>query len=206
MEKGKDTVLIVMAAGEASRMGRPKQILPVNGVPLIDYQLPRWQKLFTPPPVIVTGAHAREVRAASRAQLVRWVHHPGWEAGLGSSIATAVGYVRDAFPSAGACLLVLLDQVFVGPAHLMRLLEAGSENPESIIASSFDQSAGPPVLFPRKFWPDLLDLDPRKGAAVLFRMYPDQLFRVPVPSAAFDLDTPADYDLFRRLLNGSGPD
>lgn len=206
MEKEKQTVLIVLAAGEASRMGRPKQVLPVNGVPLIDYQLSRWRKLFMPPPVIVTGAHAREVRAASRIQMVHWVHNHAWEAGLGSSIATAIGHVRDAFPLAGACLLVLLDQVFIGPAHLIKLLQAGSEEPESIIASSFDQSAGPPVLFPRKFWPDLLDLDPRKGAAVLFRKYPDQLFRVPVPSAAFDLDTPMDYEAFLRLLNGSGPD
>jgi molybdenum cofactor cytidylyltransferase len=195
-----DITIVVLAAGEAFRMGMVKQLLPVFSIPLIDFQIRRWQSVVENEIIVVTGAYNEQVRSTSKLENVKWTFNQRWENGLGSSIAHGIETCNQFFPEAKACLLILLDQVCIGPSHLMKLIDAWEREPEHIIASSIGQKAAPPIIFPAQYWNELLFIDHKKGAASFLKQYPMHITKVNLPEAEKDLDTPEDYELFLKEL------
>ena len=200
MQPHSDIVLLVMAAGEASRMGSIKQVLPIFGIPLIDFQISRWRFAFRIDPIIVTGAYSEEIYQQSDLKKVKWVHNINWESGLGSSIVSGIETCIKYHGDAKACMLIVLDQVHIGPSHLIRLIEEWRRQPEQMIASEFERTIGPPVIFPRGFWSKLSMINHTSGAGSFLYKNTDSLRKYPLPEASFDLDSPPDYDFFLEQL------
>ena len=112
-----------------------------------------------------------------------------WHEGLASSIRAGVTRLP------GSCtgvMLVLADQAVVSAEDLRRLAAAWRRQPEYIAAALYCGTAGVPAIFPRSCFSDLAELRGDVGARVVLRRNPDRIVRVPMQSAAFDLDTPED--------------
>ena len=191
---------IVLAAGASSRMGEPKQLLRLEDRTLlrrtVDAVLasPAW------PVVVVLGAH----RVLIRPEIVRLpvliAENPDWEEGLASSIR-AGARILDAFSlSLDAGLLLPCDQPNLSPAAIERLVDVAVRNERSIVAARYDGHPGPPVLFARRHFPELLELRGAGGARPLLDRHPDLLALVDLPELAADLDTPEDFASFQRTL------
>jgi CTP:molybdopterin cytidylyltransferase MocA len=177
------TAVLVLAAGASRRLGRPKQLVCLGGVPLVRRALgvalalrPRWA-------AVVVGAHATRVAAAVRGCGAPVVRARRWREGLAASLAAGVR----AAPGDARWLLVLVaDQWRLDGADCATLLARAGRRP---VAASYAGRLGVPVLWPRSAWPALRRLRGDRGAQGLLQ---HSALAVPMPHAAADLDTPAD--------------
>jgi molybdenum cofactor cytidylyltransferase len=89
-------------------------------------------------------------------------------------------------------MLLLADQAAVSADDLKRLARAWRRQPQYIAAALYAGTSGVPAIFPRSAFRDLAELRGDVGARVLLRRSADRVVRVPMPSAALDVDTPED--------------
>jgi len=182
---------ILLAAGGSSRLGQPKQLVMIDGQPLVTRQARLLLALQPACVVVVTGAVEEEIRQALQGLPLEFAHHEDWSQGMGRSLARGI----QAMPErVRGTLLLLCDQWRIEQADLEKLLEAWQLAPQKAIISMWDGVSGPPVIFPRALFQRLLRLQGDSGARQLLRRYAGGLEQVPIANAAFDLDQPGDAD------------
>lgn len=186
---------VVLAAGGSTRLGHPKQLVTLDGRPLVARAAAAALGAGAEPVVVVLGAHADAVRAALGGLAVHPVAHPGWAGGLGSSLGCGVAALAERAPAADAVLVTLADQPLVTADDLRRLCDAwasAADRDAAIVAAAYADTVGVPAVFGRAHLAALRDLPQGAGAGGLLRAAGDRVVRVPVPGAAVDVDTPAD--------------
>jgi molybdenum cofactor cytidylyltransferase len=140
-------VLVLLAAGEASRFGSLKQLALIDGEPMV--RGAAQQALACGVPVLVVlGAGAERIAPVLADLPLQMVVHDGWRDGLGGSLAAGVRAVQSTHAQASGVLVMLADQPRLGTALLARLLALHARSPTQIIATAQVGRAGPPVLFP----------------------------------------------------------
>lgn len=189
---------LILAAGASSRLGRAKQLLAYQGETLLD----RTVGFFTALPLsdfcLVYGARRTELQPLLEEVPIRTVYNPDWSSGMGSSLRRGLQALLAAQPELGAVLIGLVDQPLVHAEHLSGLIALHRQHPQAIIAASYDDTLGVPVLFPRTFFGELLTQKGQAGAKKIIKKYTGQVIPFYCPEAAFDIDTPEDY---QRLLS-----
>lgn len=188
------TGLIILAAGASTRMGTPKQTLLYQGKSLLQHAVQTALATVCRPVIVVLGAHANDVLPEIAGAPVQVVQHAGWEEGMGSSIRAGIAALKEQAPEAAGALVMLCDQPFVTETLLSRLLAEKQETGKKIIASSYNDTIGPPVLFDAAFFPELLSLRGQQGAKVLLMEHKNEVTAVPFPSGSTDIDTRDDYE------------
>jgi molybdenum cofactor cytidylyltransferase len=180
---------IVLAAGASSRFGSPKQLVRVDGRPLMHTLVSRAVEVAGHSTLVVLGANAAELAPLLRHTPATIVINRDWDEGLASSIRAGVARLP------GFCdgvMLVLADQAAVTAEDLRRLAGTWRRQPDYIVAAQYGTTLGAPAIFPSSSFRDLAELRGDRGASVLFHRNPDRVVRVPMDSAALDIDTPED--------------
>jgi molybdenum cofactor cytidylyltransferase len=197
--------IIVLAAGSSSRMGRSKQLLEIDGQPLlcrcVEYALAAGPSRV----VVVLGANEKPHRELLEKLPVEIVSNFYWKTGMGSSIKTGLNYLIQSNGELDAVILMVCDQPALTSEHLLKLIQKFNEKKKPIIASSYSKSNGVPVLFSRSFFSNLLLLNDNQGAKKIVQQFPDQLETVPFPKGSIDLDTEEDYQKFLKTNKKSHP-
>ncbi|MBK8476451.1 MAG: nucleotidyltransferase family protein [Opitutaceae bacterium] len=198
--------LVVLAAGASRRMGRPKPLLPIGGVPLLRYVVANLLEGPVAPVVVVLGAQVEVIAPVLDGLPVHRVVNAGWAEGMGSSLRAGVAAALELAPQLSGLMVVLGDQPGLTAAHLRRLEEARRRTGRAVIASQSGGVAMPPVLFAAEYFPRLLTLRGETGARALLQAAGEELVVVPA-SELVDLDTIDDYaDFTRRVaLVGGNP-
>jgi molybdenum cofactor cytidylyltransferase len=184
------TAGILLAAGLARRMGRPKLLLDLGGKPIVRWSAERLAA-HVDDLIVVTAPEAELVRAALDGLGARFVVNPHPEDGQGTSIAAGA---RALTPGISAAFVALGDQPRV-PEEVYRRLGAALETTgRSIVAPVYRETQGTPVLFAAAVLPELADL---RGDAGARSVVTKRRERVHLESFAFsmpaDIDTPEDY-------------
>jgi len=187
---------VILAAGASTRMGAPKQLLRLDGRTLLRRTVDAVLASAAWPAVVVLGAHREAVRPEVARLPVLVAENPAWEEGLASSIRAGIQILDTFSLSLDAGLLVVVDQPAFSPAAIARLTDAALRSGKSIVAARYDGHPGPPVLFARRHFHELLDLHGPGGARPLLERHADQLATVDLPEFATDLDTPEDYQAY----------
>ena len=185
---------IVLAAGRSSRLGRPKQLLPVHGEPLIRHTLRHVLASSLDQVILVVGHKADEVRNAVAGLPAICVFNPDAAAGQSTSVRSGIAAV---LPEVEAAVFILGDQPGVDPNVIDALVNAWRESRPPVVAPLYDDRMGNPVLFDRRVFPELALLEGDAGARPVVRAYQDsgELQLVPIARAAPpDVDTEADYE------------
>lgn len=185
--------ILILAAGGSSRMGRPKQLLQLNGKSLVCRTAQTAIEAGGQPIVIVTGAAAQEVATDLRGLPIHLAPNPSWERGMGSSIQAGMGRLLEIEPNLDAVIIMLCDQPGISAATLRKLIDAHTETDKPLCAASFGDAIAPPALFGRQFFNELLSIPPQHGAKQILLNHSSELLRVDCPEAARDVDTPTDY-------------
>lgn len=196
-----DLAALVLAAGAARRFGSAKQLLPMDGQPLLGVMLKRAADVVGERLWVVLGARAQEIEAGLTDAPGHRIHHPGWQEGIGSSLRAGV----QALPAdCSAVLILLADQAAVSVQDLLLLVDTWQRDPARLVAARYAAEdgvphTGVPAIFPRPYFPELLQLAGDTGARALLSRHKEQVQAVPMPSAALDIDTPADAERLKHL-------
>lgn len=187
-------VIVLLAAGEASRFGSLKQLATIDGEPMV--RRAAQQTLACGVPVLVVlGAGAERVVPVLADLPLQTVMHDGWCDGLGSSLAAGVHAVQSTHAQASGMLVMLADQPRLGTTLLAHLLALHAQSPTQIIATAQAGRAGPPALFPRADFAALATISGPHGARDWLRREAARVLLVEPASCGADLsdiDTPDD--------------
>jgi len=184
---------MILAAGASTRMGAPKQLLELDGRPLVVRAVeaalasPAW------PVVVVLGAQAEKIRPTLARLPMLIAENPAWAEGMAASIRAGMTTLRQFSQKLDAALVALCDQPAFSAEVIAQLVAAQRATGRSIVAARYGGRQGAPALFLREHFPALAALTGEEGARSLLNGDPTRVATVDLPALALDLDTPADY-------------
>lgn len=187
------TAAVILAAGEARRYGSAKQLLSIDGVPMVRRIASNALAAGLRPVIVVVGSRAEQVIDGLDQLDVHFVDNAHWASGMGSSIAAGVkALVMDAAP-VHSLMVLLADQPAIRVADLARMLARHAQSPQRILACQHEGRFSPPCIFPWRHASELVALDGAAGAHVLLQRHAASVDGFNLPAAFFDIDTPEDY-------------
>jgi molybdenum cofactor cytidylyltransferase len=195
----KNIAAVVLAAGQSRRMeGKNKLLEDFRGKPLVRRAVEAALGSKASPVIVVTGKDSDAVRTALKGLDVRFVNNPDFAEGLSSSLKAGIRAVPE--ESAGA-VICLGDMPQVSSALIDKLIASfAPERGAMIVAPVKNKQRGNPVLWARRFFPELLKLEGDMGARKLANFYDEGLLEIEVADdAAFeDIDTPEALEAARK--------
>jgi molybdenum cofactor cytidylyltransferase len=188
---------IILAAGGSSRMGSAKQLVVVDGAPLVVRAVDAALGARAWPVVVVLGARANRVRAALAGRSFVEALNAGWSAGLSSSIRAGLEAALAAEPRLDAVLVAPVDQPALSPGIIAQLAALHRASGR-IACARYGGRNGAPAVFGRRHFPELRSLRGDKGARNLLNRSPGSVASLEIPSLGIDIDTPADLRDWKR--------
>ena len=193
-ENQSNIAILLLAAGASARLGQPKQLLEIGEHTLLEKMAGEALASGCWPVVVVLGAISEKIKPAIAHLPVQIALNENWENGMGSSISSGIRFLQNKYPEVETTIVMLCDQPYVKTEILLHLVETWRETGKGIVASSYSGSFGPPVLFDRRFFPELAVLKGEPGAKSVMLAHQDELALAPFPAGEIDLDTQADYE------------
>lgn len=188
---------MLLAAGESRRMGSPKQLLEVDGIPMLRRAATCALAASMDPVVVVCGAARDEVRRTVSDLPLHLVDNLRWQEGVGSSIHAGLGAAMEHAPD--AVVIALGDQPLLTPSTFARLAATWKQKGTPVVASEYAGTVGAPALFAKPVFPNLFALPEDQGCKKVILQMPEHLVaRLSCPDAAVDIDTPDEYARFRE--------
>jgi molybdenum cofactor cytidylyltransferase len=204
---------VVLAAGRSSRMGGANKLLAeIAGTPLVRIAAQAALASRASPVVVVTGHERERVEAALSGLPVKFAHNPDYAQGLGSSLRTGIAALP---PEADGAVVCLGDMPQVESALIDRLIDAFDPAAGALaVVPTTDGQRGNPVLWSRRFFPDLMRIEGDVGARHLIGRYGEAVVEVSVAgkAALTDVDTPeelrgvkTEIEAAQRVKQGRAP-
>jgi molybdenum cofactor cytidylyltransferase len=198
---GRNIAAVVLGAGRSSRMGGPNKLLAdIAGRPLVRIVVEAALASKARPVIVVTGHQRERVEAALDGLPVKLVHNPNFADGLGTSLKTGIAALP---PEADGVIVCLGDMPQVNAALIDRLI--GAFDPAKgalVVLPTIDGKRGNPVVWSRRFFPDLMAVEGDVGARHLIGRYTEAVTEVPLTGTAAltDVDTPEALEAVKAEL------
>ena len=190
--------IIILAAGEARRFGTCKQLAFFHTKPLLQHVIDTAIPLRPTRLVVMTGKYHEAIAAANDEGMLsgaELIYNPDWSSGMSSSIRLGCELLSD---DCNHLLVLLADQVLISTRELETLIAQAVDGGSA--CAGFSETVGPPAVFSRAWYPDLLTLNTENGAKKLLTDPAKQVAVVPIKSAGWDIDSKDDLE---RLSNVS---
>jgi molybdenum cofactor cytidylyltransferase len=182
--------VIILAAGQSSRMGAQKQLLDFGGRPLIQHAAEVALASQCRPVVVVLGSSASRIAMVLEGLPVGIAVNTRWSEGMGTSIQT--GLAALAGNDLDGVVLTLADQPLVTAEHLDGLIAKQAATGCSVVAAEYAGTVGIPVLFMSPMFSQLRALPPDQGCKAVILAHNASGAFMACPEAASDIDTPED--------------
>ena len=183
---------VLLAAGESTRMGAPKPLLPWEGVTLVEYQAASLLEGGADEVYVVTGAAGDEVARRVYGDRVHRVHNPYYVQGKTTSVRAGVQAVP---PQAGAIVALAVDQP--RPAWVVRrVIDSHLAAGAKVTSPRFRDRGGHPLVFDVSLRQELLSItEENEGIREVMRRYESEMNRVEFDTGIvrLDLNTPEVY-------------
>ncbi|HTS42631.1 MAG TPA: molybdopterin-binding/glycosyltransferase family 2 protein [Xanthobacteraceae bacterium] len=200
---GRKIAAVILAAGRSTRMGGPNKLTAeISGKPLVRIAAEQALASRARPVVVVTGHERDRVEAALKGLNVQRVHNPDFAAGLSTSLKAGLAALPHDIDGAIICLG---DMPQVRADLIDKLIAAfDPERGALVVVPSIAGKRGNPVVWSRRFFPELMALEGDVGARHLIGRYPEAVVEVPVSdkAALIDVDTPEALVAVRAEIEG----
>ncbi|HEX2854673.1 MAG TPA: nucleotidyltransferase family protein [Opitutaceae bacterium] len=184
---------IILAAGASTRMGTPKQMLPLHGQPLVKHAAEAALQSSAWPVIVVLGANAEIIRPTLARLPVLVADNPAWAEGMAASVRAGMTMLQQFSRSLDAAVIALCDQPAFSAEVIGQLVAAQRRERRGIAAARYGDRNGAPALFLREHFAALAALTGEEGARHLLNGNPAGVTPVDLPRLSLDLDTPEDY-------------
>ena len=184
-----------MAAGNSSRMGVAKQLLPWKKTFLLNHAINTANCIDNVTTYVVLGANSAMITPEIQHKDIEIIYNPKWEIGLGSSIAFGVKTLMDSEHNFDGVLILLSDQPLIDANYLMRLVDAFELDKKHIVASNYGtEKIGVPALFDSCYFKELSLLNQDKGAKEIIIKHAKNMSSLNANLVIADIDTKEDYE------------
>lgn len=186
----------ILAAGNSSRLGQPKQLLSWQKKPLIQYVAEEALKVQLPgvttQVTIITGAYAEPVTQAVQQLPLVVLHNPDWQEGMASSVRMASHYAIET--QADALLFLLTDQPYVTDHLIEQLIVKHLDytHTDGIVVSDYGSEWGVPLLIGSAHFKPLLQLKGDSGVKPYIKQQQLVMQKVSFLKGLIDIDTDQD--------------
>ena len=188
------TGIIILAAGSSSRLGRSKQLLDYKGKTLLQNVINEALETNCQSVIVVLGANAEEIASQHQNDQVNLVINESWENGIASSIVAGLLTMVKNNSEIESIIIAVADQVFIKMNNFNNLIEKQKETGKNIIASTYAETIGTPVLFKKDYFEALLSLTGEEGAKKILKQYSQDVETVVFEHGEIDIDTETDYN------------
>jgi molybdenum cofactor cytidylyltransferase len=193
-------IAVVLSAGESSRMGRPKALLPIEGQRFIERIIRVIGKSRVGRTIVVLGHHADQLRGQIEDLPVEVVINPDYHKGQLSSLQAAIRHIEKD-DRCDAMLVHLVDHPFIDVALVDALIERFYETKKLIVVPRYRGKRGHPVIFSRDLFQELLDAALDQGAKAVVNAHRQETLEIEWrdEGITLDIDTP---ELYRQHVRG----
>lgn len=193
------TGLIILAAGESSRLGFPKQTLLYHGKTLLELSIAAGLRSKCSPLIVVLGANAESIEDGIKQYNINIIYNAEWAEGMSSSIRAGVKAIMKDHTIENM-VIMLCDQPFVTNIVIDNLLDKQKASGKKIVACTYKETAGVPALFNKSLFGELSTLTGQEGAKKIFNIHQEEIAFIEFKKGAIDIDTLTDY---RELIKKS---
>ena len=197
MDATKTYGIIILAAGESKRLGKPKQLLQFEKTSLLERIIKTALKTGFQT-LVVLGANAETIKNKIEHLSVKTTINENWQTGMSSTIVKGLEKSLELNPNLSGVILLLCDQPFITQETILRLVEIQKELNNQIVASQYENTVGVPTLFMREVFDELFELKEDTGAKPLIKKHFENLALSDAPEAAFDVDTAEDFEKLQQ--------
>ncbi|SRR6266508_1825601 len=191
---------VVLAAGESSRMGRPKALLPIAGQTFIEKIVSALERTSVGKIVVVLGHNAEEMEQRIKQLPVEILVNPEYRFGQLSSLQVAVRRVQSDENCDGV-LVHLVDHPYVNPDLVNLMAQRFFESGKLVVVPRHRGQRGHPVILSRKLFGELLNAPMDEGAKAVVNAHRDETLEIDTDDEGItiDIDTP---ELYRQHVKG----
>jgi molybdenum cofactor cytidylyltransferase len=193
-------VAVVLAAGESSRMGRPKALLPIEGIRFIEKIVSSFQSTKVGKILVVLGHNAEEMRQKIADLPVLIVVNNEYKKGQLSSLVAAIRDIQSRQSSAelDGILVHLVDHPYVNPILVDVMIDRFYESKKLIVVPRYHGRRGHPVIFSRSLFSELLNAALDQGAKTVVHAHQKDTLEIDTEDegVTIDIDTPEEYRQF----------
>ena len=181
---------IILAAGLSSRMGSNKLLAMLKGKPLVRHAAETALGSGVDKVIVVTGHQSGQIRAALEGLTIEFRNNDYYSKGLAESLKCGVKVLPE--DSDGA-LILLGDMPGISIALIDRMIAAFDPiEGRAVVVAARNGKRGNPVLWARRFFPEILALEGDVGAKHLMASYDELVCEVEAENDGplMDIDTP----------------
>jgi molybdenum cofactor cytidylyltransferase len=191
--------IIVLAAGTSARSAPENKLLtpsPAGGT-LISQTIDQAIGVGTSPVIVVTGHQAEQIRDVLSEKPVRLVHAQQFAEGIAASLRTGIAALGSEIEAA---LICLGDMPLIEPTILRRIIGNFDAQQKREIIPTFQGQRGNPILWSKRFFPELLKLSGDSGGRRILDRHKQFIAEISVASAAvrIDFDTPEQLRSYKK--------
>ena len=193
--------ILILAAGNSSRLGSPKQLVSFMEKTLIE-SITEVALSISEDVLIVLGGNADLIspKLERFSGKISTIFNPDWQQGMGSSINIGVEKLAE---KSDLIIILLSDQPFISKVLLQNMLQTYANYKNPVVACVYNNTLGVPILFNKSVYPELLKLSGDKGAKSFLHLYENRISTIDFPEGIFDIDTIEDVENLKALiLNG----
>jgi molybdenum cofactor cytidylyltransferase len=191
---------VVLSAGESSRMGRPKALLPIEGQRFIERIIRVLELSRVGRTIVVLGHRAEQLRGQIEHLPVEIVINPDYQSGQLSSLQAAIRHIERDDRCAGM-LVHLVDHPFIDVVLVDELIDGFFETKKLIVVPRYKEKRGHPVIFSRELFGELLNAPVDQGAKAIVNAHRQDTLEIDWQDEGItlDIDTP---ELYRQHVRG----
>ena len=192
-------VAVILSAGESSRMGRPKALLPIDGVRFVEKIVAALESTDVENIIVVLGHNAEEMRQKISDLPVTILVNHDYKQGQLSSLQVAIRHLEsssDGSPVDGI-LVHLVDHPYISATLVDLMIDRFYETKKLIVVPRFQGRRGHPVIFAHALFPELLAAGTDQGAKPVVHAHRDDTLEIDTEDEGvlIDIDTPEEYRL-----------
>ncbi len=190
---------VILAAGKSSRMGEPKQLLPLGENTMLGQTIDNVRRSALREIILVLGGSAEAIRRhLMLGDGLKVVDNPSWQQGIASSLRAGLSAVG---PETEAALIILADQPFVRPETFNRLARHYGQTRAHIVIPTRRGIRGNPILLGRSVFAEVMALEGDVGCRAIFANHLQSIAKLEVEDEGIllDIDNQGDYERLRSF-------
>jgi molybdenum cofactor cytidylyltransferase len=186
------TGIIILAAGNSSRMGEPKQLMMYKNKTFLQHIIGEAKNANLEPVICVTGYQSGLITKSLLGLGISTVYNKDWREGIGSGISA--GFKQLLLSDVDSVILAVSDQPYVSADLFQTMQKLKDQSGKGIVASSYAGILGTPVLFSKDYFNQLKSLTGNQGAKNIVQINLPDVCPVEFEKGSIDIDTKEDYE------------